>query len=172
MTISSSKSISLSNTLPVSSSFNGVFGLSAVLTPLPFETEIIVDDAGLAVKTGMGPTKGKFREVLEVSKLDIPPKNGELLKNVVPPKIDVQAGIFILGELTGAKIGANVADEYKTEVIIGEVTIHTAGGRDVLGKVTAAVDNLVAEDVVWGSVEEGVTCSSVDEVLGTCISET
>ena len=56
MTISSSKSISSLITLSVSSSFNGVLGLAAVLTSLPFETETMVDDAGLVDKTGMEPT--------------------------------------------------------------------------------------------------------------------
>ena len=53
--------------------------------------------------------------MLAVSKLDIPPKD------------DVQIGIFTLGEVTGAKIGANVAEEYKTEAEIGKLTIQTAG---------------------------------------------
>ena len=105
-----------------------------MLTSIPFDIETIVEDAGLVVTTGMGPTRGKFRVVLAVSKHDIPPKN------------DVHTGIFTLGELTGVKIGANVAEEYKTEVKIGELTVQTVGGKDTLGKVTIAVDNLVAEE--------------------------
>ena len=66
----------------------------------------------------------------------------------IPPKDDVQIGIFTLGEMTGAKIGANVAEEYKTEVKTGELTIHTADGRDTLSEVATTVDNLVTEDVL------------------------
>lgn len=106
-----------------------------MLTSFPFDIETIVEDAGLAVKNGMGPTKDKFREVLAVSKPYIPPKN------------DVHTSIFTLGELTGAKIGANVAEEYKIEVKIEELAVEIAGGKDIIGKVTTAVDNSVAEEV-------------------------
>ena len=80
----------------------------------------------------MGPTKGKLREVLTVSKLDILPKN------------DVLLGILTLGKLSRAKIGANVAGEDKIDDKTGKFTIQTASGSD---EVTTAVDNLVTKDV-------------------------
>ena len=73
--------------------------------------------------------------MLEESKLDVLPKNV------------VHIGIFILGRLNGAKIGANVAEECKIEVEKGKLTVHATGGRDILGKVYAAVDNSVTEEV-------------------------
>ena len=72
--------------------------------------------------------------MLVVSKLDISPKN------------DVQVGIFTICELTGAKIGANVAED-KIDEKSGGLTIQTTGGRDTLGEVIAAVDNSVTKDV-------------------------
>lgn len=97
-----------------------------------FEIETIVDDVGLVVKTGMGPTKGKLKQVLTISKLDIPPKIGVLL------------GIHTLGKLTGAKSGANVAGDDNINEKTRELTIQTVGGSD---EVTATVDNSVTEDV-------------------------
>jgi hypothetical protein len=65
-----------------------------------------------------------------------------------------------------------VAEEYKIEVEIGKLTVQAVGGRGILGKVYAVVNNSVTEEVAYGSVKEDVTCSSVDEVLGTCDVET
>ena len=65
-------------------------------------------------------------------------------------------------------MGANVAEEYKIGVERGKLTVHTAGEKDILGKVYVAVDNSVTEEDGHDSVEKGVTISSVDEVLGTC----
>ena len=113
--------------------------------PFPFETETIVDEAGLADKTGIGLTRGKLREVLIVSKIDI------------PPKIDVQVG---MGELTDVKIGA---DEVKIVVPVGTLTVHSAVEVDILDELTVVAD----DDLV----NEG-GCSSVDEVVDTCIDGT
>ena len=118
----------------------------------------MVDEEGLAVETGMRPTRGRLGEVLEISKLVMPLKNVEQ--------------IGICEKLTGAKMGANVAEEYKIEVERGKLTVHTAGEKDILGKVYAAVDNSVTEEDARDSVEEGLITSSVDEVLGTCMVET
>ena len=151
MKISISKSISSSIALPIRKNFNGVFGFSVVLTSLPFETETMVDEAGLVVKTRIGPTKGRLREVLTVSKIDI------------PPKIDVHTRIFTIRELTSAKIGANVADVDKIGEKTGKLTVHTAGGFDIPCALAATVDD---------SVTKEVACSSVDEVLDTSIVDT
>ena len=115
-------------------------------SPFSFEIETIVDEAGLAEKIGIGPTIGRLREVLIVSKIDI------------PPKIDVQVG---MGELTDAKIGAE--EDVKIEVPVGTLTVHSAVDVDKLDELTA-----VAED---DSVNED-GCSSVDEVVDTCIDGT
>lgn len=129
------------------------FDFFAVLTSLPLETETMVDEVGPDDKIGIGPTKGRLREVLTVSKID------------VPPKIDVHARIFIMGGLTSAKIGANVAD--KIVVQMGTLTIHTVVEVDTLDVLTtieiAEEDDSVADD-------EGY--SSVDEVVDTSIDDT
>ena len=91
--MSLSKSMSSSTALLISVDF---FGFSAVHTCFPFEAEMMVDEARPANKTGIGTTKGRLREVLTVSKID------------VPPKYDVHVG---MGELTGAKIGASVVEK-------------------------------------------------------------
>jgi hypothetical protein len=72
------RTISSSISLPVSSSLRGVFVGLAGLTSFPLDIETMVDEEGLAVKTGMGPTRDVLGEVLVLSKLVI------LLKNVVP----------------------------------------------------------------------------------------
>ena len=105
---------------------------------------MMVDEARPADKTGIGPTKGRLREVLTVSKIDVPTKS------------DVHVG---MGELTGAKIGARVVDKIVEQV--GTLTIHTAAEVDILDVLTA-----VAED---DSVTDDEDCSSVDEVVDTCI---
>ena len=105
---------------------------------------MMVDEARAADKTGIGPTKGRLREVLIVSKIDVPPKN------------DVHVG---MGELTGAKTSASVVDKIVEQV--GALTIHTATGVDILDVLTA-----VAEDE---SVTDDEDCSSVDEVVDTCM---
>ena len=71
MIMSSSKSISSSTAL-LENMY--LFAFPVVTLPFPFETETIVDEAGLAEKTRIGLTRGKLREVLIVSKIDIPPK--------------------------------------------------------------------------------------------------
>ena len=107
---------------------------------------MMVDEARPADKTGIGPTKGRLRGVLTVSKIDVPPKS------------DVHVG---MGELTGAKIGANVVD--KIVVQVGTLTIHTIAEVDILDVLTVVVeDNSVADD----------DCNSVDEVVDTCIDDT
>ena len=103
-------------------------------------TETIVDEAGLADKTGIGLSNGRLRDVQMVSKID------------VAPIIVVQDGV---GELTVAKIGEG-------EVKIVVPIIHSAVEVDVL-ELTAETD----EDSVN---EDG--CSSVDEVVDTCIDGT
>ena len=133
--MSLSKSISSSTALLGNMNF---FDFPAVLSSFPFETETIVDEARPAVKTGIGPTRGRLREVLIVSKID------------VPPKTDVHVG---MGELTDAKIGADEVD--KIEVLVGTLTIHAAVEVVVLDVLTA-----VAED---DSVTDDEDCSSVDE---------
>ena len=107
-----------------------------MLTSLPLDTVTIVDVAGLADKTRIGPTRGRLREGLRVSKIDI------------PPKTDVHIGIFTIGELTGAKIGANVAGDDKIQVKTRTLTIHTIEGIDTSDVVTAVVDDSVIEDVL------------------------
>ena len=109
-----------------------------MLSSFPFETETIVDEARPAVKIGIGPTRGRLREVLIVSKID------------VPPKTDVHVG---MGELTDAKIGAEEVD--KIEVLVGTLTIHATVEVFVLDVLTA-----VAED---DSVTDDEDCSLVDE---------
>ena len=74
--------------------------------------------------------------MLTVSKIDIPPKN------------DVHTSIFIIEELTGAKIGANEAEDDKIEEKTGKLTVHTVGGIDILDVLTAVVDDSVTEDVL------------------------
>ena len=125
--MSLSKSISSSTTL-LENMY--LFAFPAVTSPFPFETETIVDEAGLADKTGMGLTRGRLREVLIVSKID------------VPPKIDVQVG---MGELTDAKIGAD--EVVKIEVLVGTLTLHSVVEVDMLDELTVvAKDDLVNED--------------------------
>ena len=140
--MSLSKSISSSTALLVNMNF---FDFPAVLSSFPFETETIVDEARPAVKNGIGPTRKRPREVLIVSKID------------VPPKIDVHVG---MGELTNAKIGADEVD--KIEVLVGTLTIHSVVEVDLLDVITfVAEDDSVADD----------GCSSVDEVVDTCIDD-
>lgn len=133
--------MSSSISLPISTNFNGVFGFSTILTSLALDTITMVDEAGLADKTGIGPTRGRLREVLAIS------------------KIDVHTRIFTIGEL----IGANVADDDKIVEQTGKLTVHTAGGIDILCELTVAVDD---------SVAKGVACSSIDEVVDTSIVDT
>ena len=103
----------------------------------------MVDEGGLEVKIGIGPTRGKLREVLTVSKIDVPPKTDVPHGRVLIEKL----GIFTMGELTGAKIGANVAGDDKIEVKTGRLTVHTARVSDTSDEVTTVVDDLVIEDI-------------------------
>lgn len=99
-----------------------LIGFFAVTAPFPFETETIVDAAGLADKTGIGLT----RDGLTVSKIDI-----EL-------KIAVQGEV---GEST-TKIGAG---EVKTSVPVGtlrELTVVT-GSNSVNEGVCSSVNEVV-----------------------------
>lgn len=105
----------------------------------------------MAVKTRIGPTKGRLREGLNVSKIDI------------LPRIDVHTGIFTIEELIGAKIGANVAEVDKIGEQTRKLTVHTAGVIDTSDVVTVAVDD---------SITEEVACSLVDEVVETSIDDT
>ena len=98
----------------------------------------------MADKIGIGLSRERLREVLIVSKID------------VAHKIDVQVG---MGELTDVKIGA---DEVKIVVPVGTLTIHSAVEVDILDELTVVADD---------SINEG-GCSSVDEVVDTCIDGT
>lgn len=122
--------------------------------------------ARLAHKTGTRSTRGRLREWLRVSKIDIPPKNDVPLSRVPIQKLV----IFTMGELTSAKIGDNVAGDDKIEEKTGKLTIHTVGGIDTSDVVTTAVDDSVTEGVLWSLVEE-VAYKSVDEVLDTSIKD-
>ena len=133
--MSSFKSISSSIVLLENMYF---FSFPVVNLPFPFETKTIVDEVGLADKTGIGLTRGRLKEVLIVSKID------------VAPKIVVQVG---MGELIDVKIGA---DEVKIVVPVGTLTVHFVVELDEL---TDVADDSVNED----------GCSSVDEVVDTCI---
>ena len=141
--MSLSKSISSSTTLLVNMNF---FDFPTVLSSFPFETETIVEEARSVVKTGIGPTRGRLREVLIILKID------------VPPKTDVHVG---MGELTDAKICVDEVD--KIEVLVGTLTIHSTMEVDVLDVLTAeAKDDSVADD----------GCRLVDEVVDTYIDDT
>ena len=70
-----------------------------------------------------------------------------------------------MGELTGAKIGANVAN--KIVVQMGTLTIHTTVEIDTLDVLTA-VETAEEDD----SVADDEGCSSVDEVVDTSIDDT
>ena len=141
--MSLSKSMSSSTTLLGNINF---FDFSIVLASFPLETDTMVDEARPADKTRIGPTKGRLRGVLTVSKIDVPPKS------------DVHVG---MGELTGEKIGAKVVEKIVEQV--GTLTIHTAVEVDILDVLTTvAEDDSVADD----------DYSSVDEVVDTCIDDT
>ena len=99
----------------------------------------MVDELGLADKTGIGLSRERLGEVLIVSKLDVAVQDG-------------------VEELIVAKIGLR---EVKIAVLIGTLIVHSAVEVDVHDELTADGD----------SVNEG-GCSSVNEVIDTCIDGT
>lgn len=102
----------------------------------------MVDEDGLEEKTRIGPTKGRLREGLNVSKIDVP-----------IPKTDVHTRIFIVGEMTGAKIGAK---EVEADTIVEKIGKLTTGGIDIPCELIAAVDDSVTKEVVYSLVDEVV----------------
>ena len=96
----------------------------------------MVDEAGLADKTGIGLSKGRLRDVQMVSKIDVAVQDG-------------------VEELIVVKIGLR---EVKIVVSVGTLIIHSV--VDMLDELTAETDG--------DSVNEG-GCSSVNEVIDTCI---
>ena len=101
----------------------------------------MVDELGLADKTGIGLSKGRLGDVKMVSKIEVVVQDG-------------------VEELIVAKIGLR---EVKIVVPVGTLTIHSAVEVDVHDELTAETDG--------DSVNEG-GCSSVNEVIDTCVDGT
>lgn len=160
ITMSLSKSISSSIVLPVRNFFNGVFGFTSVPTSLALEIETIVDEARLPNKPWIGPTRGRLRDVLTVSKIDVPSKTGVPIGNV-------QARIFTIEELTSTKIGATEAVVNKIVEQTGKLAVHAIVEVDIIEELTTIDITKVDDSIVD---EEG--CSSVDEVVNTSIANT
>ena len=101
----------------------------------------MVDELGLADKTGIGLSKGKLGDVLMVSKIDVAVQDG-------------------VEELIVAKIGLR---EVKIVVPVGTLIIHSTVEVDIHDELTTETDG--------DSVNEG-GCSSVNEVIDTCVDGT